>query len=83
MLAGRAVTNPAGAEAGVTTDALLHELGAGRTDLARLVESVAWDGRSWVVVSTEAVRACEQREPQSWAKVRQWLMARGVTIITI
>ncbi len=71
------------AEAGMTPEALLQELRAGRTDLARLVESVAWDGGAWVVVSTEAVRAWEQREPQSWAKVRQWLMARGVTIITL
>lgn len=66
-----------------TTEALLKEVRAGRTDLARLVEHVAWHRKQWVVVSAKAVRAWEEREPRSWAKVRLWLAARGVRIVTV
>lgn len=63
------------------TEGLLSELRASRTDLARLVERLVGDGRSLVYVAAEAVRAWDQRAPESWAKVKAWLAARGVTVV--
>jgi len=33
-----------------------------------------------VVVSAAAVAAWEERAPEAWAKVRQWLARQGITL---
>jgi hypothetical protein len=53
------------------------------TDLARLVERIARNGLPWVVVPTAALTAWEQRDPAGWAKVSEWLGAKGIAIVRI
>jgi uroporphyrinogen-III synthase len=36
-----------------------------------------------VVVSAEAVRAWQRREPQAWAKVSGWLAAHQVAVVAV
>ncbi|HET7875748.1 MAG TPA: hypothetical protein VFN71_09495 [Methylomirabilota bacterium] len=62
---------------------LLAALRGSRSDLARLVESVSRDDRRLVIVSTRAVKAWEEREPQAWATVKDWLAARGVAVVEV
>ena len=64
----------------ITTEALLAELRQSATDLARLVERVILRKVPLVVVSAAAAAAWEQRAPEAWAKVRQWLVRQGVTL---
>jgi hypothetical protein len=54
-----------------------------RTDLARLVEAVSRDQFTKLVVPQQSVDAWEQREPEAWRKVSDWLAARGVPIYRI
>jgi DNA-binding NtrC family response regulator len=70
-------------EAAMNTDELLAELRWSRTDLARYVETVIRDSRPCLVISSQAVRAWEQREPKTWAKVARWLAAHDVTVTAI
>lgn len=67
----------------MTTDELLTDLGASQTDLARIIETVVRDRPPFIVVATQAVRAWERREPDTWAKVTRWLAARNVTIVAV
>ena len=60
--------------------ALLAELNA-RTDLARVVEQVCRNDLRWVVVPARALAAWEERDPAGWAKVKEWLAAKGATIV--
>ena len=53
------------------------------TDLGRLVRRVAETGLPWVVVSAAAIAGWERRDPSGWARVREWLAARGVSIVRI
>lgn len=59
----------------------LLELRRSRTDLARLVEAVSRDRFTRLVISQRSAEAWERREPDTWAKVRAWLTARGVSIL--
>ena len=61
----------------MTSTDLLIDLGR-TSDLARLVERVARDQLPWVVVSSAAVTAWMQRDPDGWAKVSAWLAELGV-----
>jgi CheY-like chemotaxis protein len=70
-------------EAPMNTDELLTELRLSRTDLARYVEAVIRDSRPCLVVPSQAVRAWEQREPKTWAKVARWLAAHDVAVLTV
>ena len=65
------------------TDELLSDLRASQTDLARFVESVVRNSAPYVVVSSEAVRAWQRREPQAWAKVTGWLAAHDVAVVAL
>ena len=56
----------------MTTDELLTDLGASQTDLARIIETVVRDRPPFIVVATQAVRAWERRETETWAKVTRW-----------
>jgi hypothetical protein len=67
----------------VETDELLSDLRTSQTDLARFVESVVRNGAPYVVVSSEAVRAWQRREPQAWAKVTGWLAAHDVAVVAL
>ena len=70
-------------EFAMNTNELLAELRLSRTDLARYVEAVIRDSRPCLVISLQAVRAWEQREPKTWAKVARWLAAHDVTVTAV
>jgi hypothetical protein len=67
----------------VKTDELLSDLRTSQTDLARFVEAVVRNSTPYVVVSTEAVRGWQRREPQAWEKVTGWLALNHVTVVTV
>jgi Response regulator containing CheY-like receiver, AAA-type ATPase, and DNA-binding domains len=64
-------------------DDLLTELRASRTDVARFVDTVIRDSRPYLVIPSQAMKAWEQREPQTWAKVADWLAAHDVAVLTV
>lgn len=64
------------------TAALLAELSP-NTDLARLVERVSRNCLPRMVVARTALAAWEERDPLGWAKVAEWLAAKGVTIVRV
>jgi hypothetical protein len=64
----------------LTTAELVTELRSSRTDLARIVQAVDRNKRSVLVVPAQSVWAWEQREPTSWARVRDWLEEHSVTV---
>ena len=64
----------------MTTTELVGELRASRTDLARIVEAAQRNKFPRLVVPAQSVRAWEQRDPSSWARVREWLEAHGITV---
>jgi hypothetical protein len=59
---------------------LVTELRSSRTDLARIVQAVDRNKRPALVVPAQSVRAWEQREPSSWARVREWLEAKSIAV---
>jgi CheY-like chemotaxis protein len=70
-------------EAAMNTEELLAELRWSRTDLARYVETVMRDSRPCLVISSQAMKAWEQREPKTWAKVARWLAAHDVAVTAV
>ena len=80
-----------------TSDAYerLDSLGGGRSDapplahgdlsaeLAWLVERVCQNNLPWVVVTSSALTAWQERDPTGWEKVSGWLAAKGVAIVRI
>jgi len=54
----------------MTTDELLAQLRGSKTDLARFIEIMQRDRLPELVVPANAVRAWQEREPQTWAMVR-------------
>jgi len=64
----------------MTADELLAQLRASKTDLARFVEVMLRDQRADLVVPASAVRAWQEREPQTWAMVRDWLAEQGKSV---
>ena len=63
-----------------TTDELLAQLRGSQTDLGRFVEAMRRDQRPHLVVPTNAVRAWQEREPQTWAMVCEWLVEQGKSV---
>jgi hypothetical protein len=64
----------------LTTTELVTELRSSRTDLARIVQAVDRNKQPVLVVPAQSVRAWEQREPSSWARVREWLEAHSISV---
>ncbi|HET7876549.1 MAG TPA: hypothetical protein VFN71_13595 [Methylomirabilota bacterium] len=67
----------------MTNANLSAEVGASRTDLARVVQAAADDERLFVVVSAKAVQAWQQRDPQAWVNVCNWLASQGKTVVVV
>jgi hypothetical protein len=67
----------------MTTEQLLMELRGSRTDLTRVVEAASRKKLPYLVVPTQSVRAWEQREPDTWASVRDWLAAHSIAVIEV
>lgn len=66
------------------TRALIKELEASPTDLARLItRAIVNKDRPVLLIPRQAITAWETRAPEAWAKAREWLVAQGVTIVTL
>jgi hypothetical protein len=63
-----------------TTDELLAHLRASRTDLGRFVEAMLRAELPTLVVPASAVLAWQQREPEAWVMVCEWLAAQGKSV---
>lgn len=61
----------------MTTDELLARLRASKTDLGRFVEAMVRDQLPQLLVSANAVQAWQEREPQTWVLVCDWLAEQG------
>jgi nucleoside phosphorylase len=59
------------------------ELRSSRTDLARIVEAAHRNKVPLLVVPAQSVRAWEHREPDSWARVCDWLAAHSIEIVEV
>ena len=67
----------------MTADELLVRLRGSRTDLGRFVEIVLRDELPHLVVLAKAVRAWQEREPQTWAMVCDWLAEQGKSVVQV
>ena len=67
----------------MTTDELLARLRGSKTDLARFVEIMLRDPQVDLVVPAKAVRAWQEREPQTWAMVCDWLAEQRKTVVQV
>jgi hypothetical protein len=67
----------------ITTTELVTEVRSSRTDLARIVETAHRNRLPVLVVPAQSVRAWEQREPDSWARVSDWLAAHNIDLIEV
>jgi len=61
---------------------LIATLGS-KTDLAALVKRLSQKDLPCLVVSSAAVAAWTRRDPAAWARVSEWLAAKGVAIVRI
>lgn len=52
-------------------------------DLGRLVERVCRNQQPWVVVAAAALTAWQDRDPEGWQKVSEWLAANGIAVVRI
>jgi hypothetical protein len=66
-----------------TTMDLLVQLRGSKTDLGRFVEAMVRDELPNLVVPANAVRAWQEREPQTWAMVRDWLAEQGKSVVQV
>ncbi len=67
----------------MTTDELLAQLRGSKTDLGRFVEAMLREQLPNLVVPAQAVRAWQEREPQTWAMVCDWLAAQGKSVVLV
>ena len=67
----------------MTTEELLVRLQESRTDLLRFVAAMLRDDLPHLVVPANAVRAWQQREPQTWLMVCDWLAERGKSVVQV
>ena len=67
----------------MTTDELLLTLKESKTDLGRFVEAMQRNQLPNLVVPATAVRAWQQRDPQAWAMVCEWLAAQGKSVMQV
>ena len=65
----------------MTIDELLTRLRGSKTDLCRFVETMERDQLPNLVVPATAVRAWQERDPQAWAMVCDWLAAQGKGVV--
>ena len=65
------------------TEELAAQLAASRTDLGRYLDAARRSNRPYVVVASDAVKAWEQREPESWAMFERWLVANGKSLVQV
>ena len=73
---------PARAPLDASADALLATLDAD-TDLAYLVKRVCAHAMPRIVVSGAALTGWQRRDPEGWARVVEWLTAKGVAIVRV
>jgi hypothetical protein len=66
-----------------TTVELLVQLRGSKTDLGRFVDAMLRDQLPNLVVPASAVRAWQEREPQTWAMVRDWLAEQGKSVVQV
>jgi hypothetical protein len=66
-----------------TTMELLVQLRGSRTDIGRFVEAMVRDELPNLVVPANAVRAWQEREPQTWAMVCDWLAEQGKSVVQV
>jgi hypothetical protein len=67
----------------MTTEELLAELRSSPTDLARFVEAVAGSELPYMVVPVAALKGWQERDPDAWRKVGEWLSACGKTVVEV
>jgi hypothetical protein len=67
----------------MTSDEVLVRLRGSKTDLGRFVEAMLRDQLPHLVVPANAVRAWEEREPQTWAMVCDWLADQGKSVVQV
>jgi hypothetical protein len=67
----------------MTSDEVLVQLRGSKTDLGRFVEAMLRDQLPHLVVPANAVRAWEEREPQTWAMVCEWLAEQGKSVVQV
>ena len=67
----------------MTADELLAALRGSKTDLGRFVETMLRDQLPNLVVPVAAVRAWQEREPQTWAMVCIWLPVQGKSVVQV
>jgi hypothetical protein len=67
----------------MTADELLARLRESKTDLGRFVEVMLRDQLPNLVVPANAVRAWQDREPQTWAMVCDWLAEQGKSVVQV
>jgi hypothetical protein len=66
-----------------TVEELLVQLRGSKTDLGRFVDAMLRDQLPNLVVPASAVRAWQEREPQTWAMVRDWLAEQGKSVVQV
>jgi hypothetical protein len=66
-----------------TTESLLRELEASPTDLKKLVVSTVWRHYTAIAIESEAITRWERDDPERWASVQKWLLAKGITITVL
>ena len=64
----------------MNTDELLAHLRASKTDIGRFVAAMLREHLPQLVVPANAVRAWQEREPQTWALVCDWLSEQGKSV---
>lgn len=52
-------------------------------DLGRFVEAMLRDQLPHLAVPANAVRAWQEREPQTWALVCDWLAEQGKSVVLV
>ena len=67
----------------MTADELVIRLRGSKTDLGRFVEVMLRDQLPNLVVLAKAVRAWQERDPQTWAMVCDWLAEQGKSVVQI
>lgn len=67
----------------MTTEELLVQLRGSKTDMGRFVEAMLRDRLPYLVVPANAVRAWQEREPQTWAMVCDWLAEQGKSVVQV
>jgi hypothetical protein len=67
----------------MTLDDLLAELSGSPTDLLRFVRAAAQSQRPFVVVRAATVTGWEERDPEAWAKVQEWLADHGKAVVQV